>query len=170
MRGQVYTGNPLTLEKERNIQGIWAEYAPRTNLIWLLFILKNLMKHVEHKDYTTNNIPPNQPRQPLQSRPEKANKRQAPISTDDYSSTCLKASGILNSDETPHKHHHKNNNKNSNISQALMAFQTKLRGRLEQIVEILDLEHGRDDMCCAADLVAYAIDQRWLDESDFFLG
>jgi serine/threonine-protein kinase haspin len=147
MRGQLYTGNPLAQEKERNIQGIWAEYAPRTNLIWLLFILKNLMKHVEQKDYNLHpisNAPQNQSRQPLQSRPEKANKGVSPSPADEKK-------------------------KNTNINGTLMTFQTKLSDRLNQILAILDLERGRDDMCCAADLVAYAIDQRWLDEGDFFL-
>lgn len=166
MRGQLYTGNPLVLEKQRNIQGIWAEYAPRTNLIWLLFILKNLVKHMEHKDYTlyTNNIPEKQSRLPLQPRPEKANKRQlsSPSSTDD-SSCSLKS---IDNPMTNDTHKKKNDN---NIGQTIMRFQTTLNDRLTQILEILDLEHGRDDMCCAADLVAYAIDQRWLDESDFFL-
>lgn len=52
---------------------------------------------------------------------------------------------------------------------AIASFQQKLTDRLHKVLELLDLEHGREDMCCAADLVAYAIDQHWLDEKDFFL-
>jgi serine/threonine-protein kinase haspin len=57
----------------------------------------------------------------------------------------------------------------NNLGEALTKVQAALTDRLNKVLEILDLEHGRDDMCCAADLVAYAIDQQWLDESDFFL-
>jgi serine/threonine-protein kinase haspin len=44
-----------------------------------------------------------------------------------------------------------------------------ISNRLNAVLDLLDLEHGREDMCCAADLVAYAIDVGWLDQSDFFL-
>lgn len=152
MRAQLYTGLPLTEEKPPTIPGIWAEYAPKTNLIWLLFILKMLVKQMEQKDYTShNNTPQNQTRQPLQSCPDKANIQQ-PITTSQTKTSESPISMIDN-----------------NLGGALTKLQTTLTDRLKIILEILDLEHGRDDMCCAADLVAYAIDQHWLDESDFFL-
>ena len=43
-----------------------------------------------------------------------------------------------------------------------------LEERLNAVLDLLDLEPGHEDMCCAADLVAFAIDSRWLDEKDFF--
>ncbi|KAJ6171416.1 hypothetical protein N7470_000483 [Penicillium chermesinum] len=43
-----------------------------------------------------------------------------------------------------------------------------LEDRLKAVLELLDLEHGHEDMCCAADLVAYAMDSQWLAEEDFF--
>jgi serine/threonine-protein kinase haspin len=42
-----------------------------------------------------------------------------------------------------------------------------LEDRLNAILELLDLEHGHKDMCCTADLVAFALDAQWLDERDF---
>ena len=152
MRAQLYTGSPLTEEKPPTISGIWADYAPKTNLIWLLFILKMLVKQIEQKDYTlNNNTPQNQTRQPLQSCPAKANIQQ-PITNSPSKSSESPISMIDN-----------------NLGEALTKLQAVLTDRLNKVLEILDLEHGRDDMCCAADLVAYAIDQQWLDESDFFL-
>lgn len=43
-----------------------------------------------------------------------------------------------------------------------------LEDRMVSVRELLDLEHGSEDMCCAADLVAFAIDEGWLEERDFF--
>lgn len=43
-----------------------------------------------------------------------------------------------------------------------------LEDRLNAVLDLLDLEHGHEDMCCAADLVAYAMDSQWLAEQDFF--
>jgi serine/threonine-protein kinase haspin len=152
MRAQLYTGIPLTEEKPPSIPGIWAEYAPKTNLIWLLFILKMLAKQIEQKDYALHYSPPqNQARQPLQSCPDKANiQQQSNGSHTKTSEPPISTAG-------------------NNLGEALTKLQSTLTNRLNKILEILDLEHGRDDMCCAADLVAYAIDQQWLDESDFFL-
>ena len=152
MRAQLYTGFPLTEEKPPSIPGIWADYAPKTNLIWLLFILKMLVKQMEQKEYTCHQlIPQNQTRQPLQSCPEKANIQPK----QSISQTKPSESPISTVED--------------DLSEVLTRLQTTLVDRLDKISQILDLEHGRDDMCCAADLVAYAIDQGWLGESDFFL-
>lgn len=43
-----------------------------------------------------------------------------------------------------------------------------LENRLKTVLDLLDLEDGHEDMCCAADLIAYAIDSQWLEEKDFF--
>jgi serine/threonine-protein kinase haspin len=43
-----------------------------------------------------------------------------------------------------------------------------LEGRLKNVLDLLDLEQGHEDMCCAADLVAYAMDSEWLAKQDFF--
>lgn len=163
MRAQLYTGIPLTDEKPPVQPGIWAEYAPRTNLIWLLFILKMLVKQLENTDFMAqDNRPTAQNRLPLQPCTAKANRQQQnPIEV---------------TTETPsQKFKHKivesvtNSSQSDGLPEALQKLQPILHDRLSKVLDILDLEHGRDDMCCAADLVAYAIDQRWLDERDFFL-
>lgn len=151
MRAQVYTGNPLDSEKPPVFSGIWAEYAPGTNLIWLLFILKNLLKYVKRQG--CGSLQTNQSRQPLKTCSDRMNVHQALLTHDKPS----------NQESTTSKY------KDQTLSNLLASWEQKLDDRLNKILELLDLENGRDDMCCAADLVAYAIDQHWLSERDFFL-
>ncbi|CRG83141.1 Putative serine/threonine-protein kinase haspin homolog [Talaromyces islandicus] len=146
MRSQLYNGNSQVSEKPPNIPGIWAEYAPKTNLIWLLFILKNMMKNIQLEDFTKQGS-----KKPLQPCKRKAN-QQIDSST---SRDCSKPKSKTASSGA--------------IGGMLMSFQKTINDRLNKILQVLDLEHGREDMCCAADLVAYAIDQGWLDGRDFFL-
>lgn len=54
------------------------------------------------------------------------------------------------------------------LSMRVAQLKQTLEDRLKSVLEILDLEHGHEDMCCAADLVAYAMDSQWLAEQDFF--
>jgi serine/threonine-protein kinase haspin len=146
MRSQLYNGDSQASEKPPNIPGIWAEYAPKTNLIWLLFILKNMMKNVQLEDYTKQGL-----RKPLQPSQRKANQQIDSSTKND----CAKPK----SKPAP----------SDGIGGMLMSFQKTINDRLNKVLQVLDLEHGREDMCCAADLVAYAIDQGWLDGRDFFL-
>jgi serine/threonine-protein kinase haspin len=146
MRSQLYTGDSQVSEKPPNISGIWTEYAPKTNLIWLLFILKNMMKNIQLEDFTKQGS-----RKPLQPSQRKANQQ---IDSSMNRGGSKPKSKAASSDV---------------IGNMLMSFQKKINDRLNKILQVLDLEHGREDMCCAADLVAYAIDQGWLDERDFFL-
>lgn len=54
------------------------------------------------------------------------------------------------------------------LSTQVSHLKQTLEERLKSVLELLDLEHGHEDMCCAADLVAYAMDSQWLAEQDFF--
>lgn len=54
------------------------------------------------------------------------------------------------------------------LSMQVVQLKQTLEDRLNSVLELLDLEHGHEDMCCAADLVAYAMDSQWLAEQDFF--
>ena len=129
----------MDANKPADIPGIWGEYAPRTNLVWLLFLLKSLLKN--HK----TEAPPQ--RQPL--APRSPNKEIQPKSnTQKKTNHSTQAATQVQ----------------SNVSQ----WQKILHGRLTSVLELLDLDHGHEDMCCAADLVAYAIDSQWLGEQDFF--
>lgn len=146
MRAELYTGNPSAIEKTPDIDGIWAEYAPRTNLVWLLFLLKNLLKNRKPEPC------PAPQRKPL-----------APCSPNRSTAGSKKGKNTKSSEKPLTKQ------VQANEPQKHVAHLKKtLDGRLDSILELLNLENGSEDMCCAADLVAYAIDSRWLEEQDFF--
>lgn len=150
MRNQVYTGSPLEEGQRQPIPQIWSEYTPRTNLIWLLFLLKNLLKHKKPEDESMRA----QPRAPLLPCPAKANSMRSVPSSLAKSNSASKSVPLIAIDE---RH------------DPISTFKQTLLDRLNKVLDLLDLETGREDMCCAADLVAYAIDLRWLNEKDFFL-
>lgn len=154
MRATLYTGNPLETEKTGDIPGIWAEYAPRTNLVWLLFILKNLLKHRKPEpaqqpaQATRNPLAPCSPNLRLEKRSAKHNSlKEKPV---DDRSALMK------------------NQSNKDLHGCVAQLKQTLETRLVAILDLLDLENGHEDMCCAADLVAYAMDSGWLTEQDFF--
>ncbi|KAF7590451.1 hypothetical protein BBP40_002855 [Aspergillus hancockii] len=143
MRAQLYSGTPTETEKMPDIPGIWAEYAPRTNLVWLLFLLKSLLKNRKAEEVS---LPP--PRQPLAPcSPNKEIKQTA---------KSIKKTKLHMSQTT------------ASVPKQVSHMKTTLEDRLRAVLDLLDLKHGHEDMCCAADLVAYAIDSHWLDEKDFF--
>jgi serine/threonine-protein kinase haspin len=145
MRATLYTGHPAETEKPANVPGIWAEYAPRTNLVWLLFLLQSLFKNC--KPETTSGLP--------------QRKALAPCSPNKQT---IKA-------ETANGKYHKETGSLFRGQQAQACsyrLKSTLEDRLKSVLELLDLERGHEDMCCAADLVAYAIDSQWLGEEDFF--
>ncbi|KAL4887138.1 hypothetical protein BJY04DRAFT_177431 [Aspergillus karnatakaensis] len=146
MRAQVYKGNPVDAQKTPDIPGIWAEYAPRTNLVWLRFLLKMLLKN---KKDEPRNVTGGTPRPPLAPRPSNTEVKRATKSGKNHSAgTDIQ---VISDD----------------CAQVSQLKQT-LKERLNAILELLDLEHGHEDMCCSADLVAFAIDAQWLHERDFF--
>ncbi|KAE8134793.1 hypothetical protein BDV38DRAFT_285564 [Aspergillus pseudotamarii] len=143
MRAQLYNGNPLETEKMLDVPGIWADYAPRTNLVWLLFLLKSLLKNRKPEV----SLPA--PRQPLaQCSPNKGLKKQTAKSAKKDKVNTIKST--------------------QDTQKPVSELKTTLEDRLHTVLDLLHLEHGHEDMCCAADLVAYAIDSQWLDEKDFF--
>lgn len=172
MRGQVYKGNPLDDEKTPDIPGIWAEYTPKTNLIWLLFLLKNLLKHKQPEQHQPPSQPP--PREPLTPRHANRNMKK-PCTTSAKSDLKKKKKTISIAADTTHAEENKENGLGNGQSQQqqqeqeqIAALKKTLSDRLSKVLELLDLKDGHEDMCCAADLVAYAIDSQWLDEKDFF--
>ncbi|OOQ86108.1 hypothetical protein PEBR_24385 [Penicillium brasilianum] len=154
MRATLYTGIPTETEKTPDLPGIWAEYAPRTNLVWLLFLLKNLLRNRKAE-----------PTQPT-SKPER--KALAGCSTNralmspQSNGKALKAKDINSEGDLLRKRQAKD------IQSGIFQLKQTLEDRLQCVVDLLDLENGHEDMCCAADLVAYAIDSQWLAEQDFF--
>nr|XP_001402071.2 hypothetical protein ANI_1_2016184 [Aspergillus niger CBS 513.88] len=153
MRAEVYHGEPLRTEKSPDIPGIWAEYAPRTNLVWLVFLLKSLLKNRKSEPAAT--APATPARQPLAPcSPNRGLKKQVARSP---------LEKIKQQQQLEHK---------PRVTAATQEYISQLKktleDRLQGVLELLDLESGHEDMCCAADLVAYAIDTQWLDEKDFF--
>ncbi|KAE8146675.1 hypothetical protein BDV25DRAFT_162025 [Aspergillus avenaceus] len=142
MRATLYHGNPVQTEKSPDIPGIWAEYAPRTNLVWLLFLLKSLLKNRKPE------APQPSQRQPL--APCSPNKEVKQATKSGKKDKLHQSQAIATTQKQ--------------ISQ----LKDTLEERLRAVLGLLDLDHGHEDMCCAADLVAYAIDSQWLDETDFF--
>ncbi|KAF4269428.1 hypothetical protein KXW98_008940 [Aspergillus fumigatus] len=147
MRAEVYTGNPVDTKRTPDIPGIWEEYAPRTNLIWLLFILKNLLKNRKSEPSTSAAtrppLAPCSPNKNIESKQAKnlGEKAKPPL---------LGQTQVTEADKR------------------VADLKQSLEDRLKSVLDLLDLEHGHKDMCCAADLVAYAIDSQWLSEEDFF--
>lgn len=154
MRATLYTGIPTETEKSPDVPGIWAEYAPRTNLVWLLFLLKNLLKNRK-----------TEPKQPTSQSERKALAACSPnraLASPQSNGKALKAKEINAEGDLLRKRQTKN------IQSRVSQLKQTLENRLMSVLDLLDLENGHEDMCCAADLVAYAMDSQWLAEQDFF--
>ncbi|KAJ0426489.1 hypothetical protein BJY00DRAFT_298089 [Aspergillus carlsbadensis] len=145
MRAQLYSGNPLDTEKTPDVPGIWAEYAPRTNLVWLRFLLTMLLKNRKPETRksacraTRQPLAPCTPNKDIRKAVKPGKKRET-------------VQEMPSAEEAYDK-----------VSQ----LKKTLEDRLNAILELLDLEHGHKDMCCTADLVAFALDAQWLEERDF---
>ena len=157
MRATVYTGEPSQTQKCRDIPGIWAEYAPRTNLVWLLFLLKNLLKNRKPEPAECSSA--TQPvRQALAVC--SPNRKTASRRVDGDKSTKTQAQA----NTEPLEKLHQSKGMHSKIGK----LKQTLEDRMQAVLKLLDHEKGHEDMCCAADLVAYAMDSQWLVEQDFF--
>ncbi|KAJ5584208.1 uncharacterized protein N7459_004008 [Penicillium hispanicum] len=156
MRATLYTGIPLETEKTPDIPGIWAEYAPRTNLVWLLFILKNLLKNRKPEPQAIQPAPQPQRRALAPCSPNRSMERQ-PAKGKSLNTKDHDAAGALMKQK-----------QSNDLHTRVAHLKQTLEDRLKAVLGLLDLENGHEDMCCAADLVAYAMDSQWLAEQDFF--
>ncbi|KAJ5693210.1 hypothetical protein N7462_002633 [Penicillium macrosclerotiorum] len=156
MRATLYTGIPLETEKTPDIPGIWTEYAPRTNLVWLLFLLKNLLKNRKPEIPRPVTLSQRTPLAPC-SPNRKATSMQRSTNGKLVKAKELDMGGTLVKEY-----------QNKNLQTRVEKLKQTLEDRLKVVLGLLDLEHGHEDMCCAADLVAYAMDSQWLAEQDFF--
>lgn len=156
MRATLYTGIPTETEKIPDIPGIWAEYAPRTNLVWLLFLLKNLLKNRKPQSAQ----PVTQPQRMALATCSPNRVMMSPLSKGKGKALQTKDIG-LESDLA-------RKGQTKEIHARVSKLKQTLEDRLKTVLDLLDLEHGHEDMCCAADLVAYAMDSQWLAEQDFF--
>ncbi|EAS37075.1 HASPIN protein kinase [Coccidioides immitis RS] len=120
----------------------WKEFSPKTNLIWLSFILTMLLvKGSDHGILPT-------PREPLTALSVNANT----LTPAQKGKSGAKA-------KSAKKNHLPG-----------IDFQLELLDRLQTVLDVLDPEE-QDEECdilsCAGDLVAFAIGSQWLSESDF---
>ena len=148
MRATLYTGYPIETEKVADIPGIWAEYSPRTNLVWLLFLLQSLFKNRKPE------APPAQSQRKALT-PCSPNKMIPKSDTAEGKDQNM-AGSLVKERQT------------KGVQAGISRLKQTLDDRLKAVLDLLDLEHGHEDMCCAADLVAYAMDSQWLGEQDFF--
>ncbi|KAK2740640.1 hypothetical protein FQN57_006009 [Myotisia sp. PD_48] len=118
----------------------WKTYNPRTNLVWLAFILATLL----NKCRTKNLLPPR--RQPLGERTANKNENKAKISKENRSESNLSQSAH---------------------SRTSAELQHALFERLETVQDLLELEDEYETLSSSGDLVSIAIGSQWLEESDF---
>ncbi|DAA79552.1 TPA_exp: Uncharacterized protein A8136_0325 [Trichophyton benhamiae CBS 112371] len=132
MRSEVFNDSDPDTEQ-------WKNYRPRTNLIWLSFILATLV----NKCRTEKLLPIH--RQPLGQR--SANSNLVP-----RKSSAKNKVAEDNRTEEP---------------KLRDEIQHVLFERLETVLDLLELEDEYETLSCAGDLVAIAIGSQWLEESDF---
>ncbi|KAM5439685.1 putative non-specific serine/threonine protein kinase [Microsporum ferrugineum] len=136
MRSEVFDDSCPSTEQ-------WKNYRPRTNLIWLSFILTTLINKCHNEKLT-----PTQ-RQPLGLRPTNSNIIPGNLDARQKSmqggKEGLKAEQLKLSED---------------VQQVLFE-------RLETVQDLLELEDEYENLSCAGDLVAIAIGSQWLEESDF---
>lgn len=154
------------------IPGIWSEYAPRTNIVWLLFLLKNLLKNRKPEPAPTagqNQQKQRHERKPLAPCSTNSSLAGQFARTDNHNTK--KTTGNEKAAATLVQQRQARSSEtggNGETQLQVAVFKKVLEERMVSVLELLDLEHGSEEMCCAADLVAYAIDEGWLDEKDFF--
>ncbi|EGD90173.1 HASPIN protein kinase [Trichophyton rubrum D6] len=117
----------------------WKNYRPRTNLIWLSFILATLVNRCR----TEKLLPID--RQPLGQRSVNSNLVPRKPSAKYKVAQDYRTEGQKLRDEIQH-----------------VLFE-----RLETVLDLLELEDEYETLSCAGDLVAIAIGSQWLEESDF---
>ncbi|WEW61743.1 protein kinase [Emydomyces testavorans] len=135
MRAEVYRDQDCP----RKAAWRWKEFSPRTNLIWLSFILTMLLSKG-----STNGILP-MPRQPLTPRT---------VNSAVNGSENRKLDAKLKPAE-------------ENDLPGL-DFQLELLSRLQTVLDVLEDQYeDAEALSCVGDLIAFAIGSQWLDESHF---
>ncbi|KAK2799557.1 hypothetical protein FQN51_006871 [Onygenales sp. PD_10] len=152
MRAEVYHDDLLGPSCTPAKAGQWKTYNPRTNLVWLSFLLQMLMKkqtplpiHPEKRQPLGPRTTNNQMNTPLSGSPSKSSKG-------NHIGNGLHSSSSSSSSE--------NRKLTSQLEQDLFA-------RLQTTQDMLSIESGIEDLYCAGDLVAFAIGSQWLEERNF---
>ena len=147
MRAEVYSDDdPLRQPRQTSSDERWKDYRPRTNLVWLSFILTMLLKNCRSGNF----LPAR--RQPLAPRSANRNtKTQSPTKSKPLLQTCK-------SDKA-------SNEQCDNRSNPELEYE--LYERLQSVQDLLEFDDEYETLTSAGDLVATAIGYQWLVESDF---
>ncbi|EER37351.1 conserved hypothetical protein [Histoplasma capsulatum H143] len=187
MRSEIYHQDNLlnsTQPPSRPLQ--WKDYNPRTNLIWLSFLLRMLLKKMKPA-CAYRVAEQRQPQQRLPLTPRPANHKLQNNTT--YSNENGDTVGGAGS--PPPKSSKKairqvktgvgingdGDDGRKQLDPAAMSCQQRPRHqqmlggelaiRLQTTADMLSVESGIEDLHCAGDLVAFAIGAGWLNEGDF---
>ncbi|KKZ59989.1 hypothetical protein EMCG_00831 [[Emmonsia] crescens] len=170
MRSEVYhQDNLLSPTQPPSRPGQWKHYNPRTNLIWLSFLLQMLLeKHMPSCAY--QQAMPEQQRQPLTPRPANHKLDNDSIHQSDNGDivSCKSSKKKLQVKRGGGNDGRKlDAAKQQQQQQQQQLLQEELALRLRTTADMLSVESGIEDLYCAGDLVAFAIGSGWLGEGDF---
>ncbi|OAX79753.1 HASPIN protein kinase [Emergomyces africanus] len=196
MRSEVYhQDNLLSPIQPPTKPRQWKGYNPRTNLIWLSFLLQMLLKQQKPSGAYQ---PGNQQQQQQQLQEEEEEEQRQRQQRQRQPLTPRPTNHNLHRNSI-HNHHH-NANGNSVFDDGgdsprkppasknylklqvpssrdagndvgkknvEIALQEELALRLRTTADMLSVENGFEDLYCAGDIVAFAIGSGWLGEGDF---
>ncbi|KAL2369593.1 hypothetical protein RJ035_006290 [Blastomyces gilchristii] len=189
MRSEVYhQENLLCPTQPPSKPRQWKHYNPRTNLIWLSFLLQMLLKKLE---------PPcpnqGQTAEPLQLQLQLQQKQlqRAPLTPRPANHKLHSNTVHHGDDDSPFRSRKKKtaqvkrgggggteeggkqldavliNKQHVGQLQQQQLLKEELTMRLQTTADMLSVESGIGDLYCAGDLVAFALGSGWLDEGDF---
>ncbi|KLJ11461.1 hypothetical protein EMPG_13350 [Blastomyces silverae] len=183
MRSEVYhQENLLCPTQPPSKPRQWKHYNPRTNLIWLSFLLRMLLKKLDpscqYQGQTAEQLQQKQQqRAPLTPRPanHKLNSNTVPHGDGDspFKSPKKKTvqvkrgGGGRNEEDGKQSDAVLINKKHFAQLQQQQLLKEELAMRLQTTAEMLSVESGIEDLYCAGDLVAFALGSGWLGEGDF---
>ncbi|KAK2813341.1 hypothetical protein FQN50_000656 [Emmonsiellopsis sp. PD_5] len=157
MRAEVYHDDLLSPTCTPAIAGQWKAYNPRTNLVWLSFLLQMLLKK-----QTPLPVPVHpEKRQPLGPRTTN-NQINTPLSGSPSKSS--KGNHVGNGVSTLHS---PSSSSSSETCKLVSQLEQDLFARLQTTQDMLSIESGIEELYCAGDLVAFAIGSQWLEERNF---
>ncbi|ODH12583.1 HASPIN protein kinase [Paracoccidioides brasiliensis] len=188
MRSQVYHQDDLLSPTQPATKpGQWKNYNPRTNLIWLSFLLQMLMKKTkpspcpfprpapgQRQQQQPQQQPQQQRRRPLTQRP--ANRKlDNNILINHGNSPCKTLKNekktqqphVTRDDENGNRGEKAGSGVDVDLDIAWRKLEEELGMRLQTTAEMLSVQCGIEELCSAGDLVAVAIGAGWLGEGDF---
>lgn len=157
MRSQVYHQNPLNLQRDTIIPEKWKDYNPKTNVIWLRFILKMLLRKYNPEQLC------------------KTIQRELYIPKQSANNSALMERSVNQQIKKNNRDVEEKSGKESTMAMTpdteavsnVTTWNDGLLGRLEIVEEMLEFDRDDEKINSAGDLVTFAIGYGWLDERDF---